>query len=263
MVGGALIVAVAAVVMAQDFGFQGFGTRMSRAFHVLPNARYDGRFTFVRLNYHTAPGGYWYGGLPSWSHGYPLAEQNLMKIMNEVSYLGANTDDINTVALDDPDLFHYPVAYIIEVGWWTLSDREAAGLRTYLAKGGFVIVDDFKMRGWGGVRGGGGWDTFEENMKRVLPNARFIEMSANDPIYHAFFEINDLSIIPQAYNAGKPIFRGLYEDNDPTKRLQMIVNYNTDISQFWEWSGTGLRPIDQTNEAYKLGVNYLIYGLMH
>jgi hypothetical protein len=41
------------------------------------------------------------------------------------------------------------------------------------------------------------------------------------------------------------------------------VNYNTDISQYWEWSGRGLRPFDETNEAYKLGVNYIIYGLTH
>jgi Domain of unknown function (DUF4159) len=61
----------------------------------------------------------------------------------------------------------------------------------------------------------------------------------------------------------RPTFRGVYEDNDPGKRLQIIINYNTDISQFWEWSGQGLRPIDQTNEAYKLGVNYLVYGLTH
>ena len=54
-----------------------------------------------------------------------------------------------------------------------------------------------------------------------------------------------------------------YEDNDPKKRLQMIINYNTDISQFWEWSGRGLRPVGDTNEAYKLGVNYIIYGLTH
>ena len=47
------------------------------------------------------------------------------------------------------------------------------------------------------------------------------------------------------------------------KRLQIIVNFNTDISQFWEWSGTGLRSISDTNESYKLGVNYLIYGLTH
>jgi Domain of unknown function (DUF4159) len=55
----------------------------------------------------------------------------------------------------------------------------------------------------------------------------------------------------------------MFEDNDPTKRLQIIVNFNTDISQFWEWSGTGLRSISDTNESYKLGVNYLIYGLTH
>ena len=100
-------------------------------------------------------------------------------------------------------------------------------------------------------------------MRRVLPTARFVDLDASHPIFHCFFEINSLEDFPQAYNAGNPIFRGLFEDNDRTKRLQMIVNYNTDISQFWEWSGTGLRPFDQTNEAYKLGVNYIIYGLTH
>ena len=65
----------------------------------------------------------------------------------------------------------------------------------------------------------------------------------------------------RSYNAGRPVFRGLFEDNDPSGRLLMIVNYNTDISQFWEWSSTGFRPIDETNEAYKLGVNYVMYGL--
>ena len=72
-----------------------------------------------------------------------------------------------------------------------------------------------------------------------------------------------LSFWVAAYDEGRPSFRGVFEDNDPDKRLQIIINYNTDVSQFWEWSGTGLRPIDQTNEAYKLGVNYLVYGLTH
>jgi Domain of unknown function (DUF4159) len=256
------VVAFAISSIAQDFGFRGEGRG---GFHVMPNAPYDGRFTFVRLNYQTAPGGYWYRGWPAWAHGYPLAEQNLMKIMNEISLIGARSQEINTVALDDPELFRYPVAYIIEVGWWTLTDTEALALRAYLQKGGFLIVDDFKVQGFGGGfgSGGGGWPVFEENMKRVLPGVRFYEMSATHPIYHTFFEIASLDIVPQAYNAGQPIFRGVYEDNDPTKRLMMIVNYNTDVSQFWEWSGTGLRPIDDTNEAYKLGVNYVIYGLTH
>jgi Domain of unknown function (DUF4159) len=253
-----ICVAVAAAALAQ----REFGDFQRGRLQVQPNIPYDGRFTFVRVSYETAPGGYWAGGRPSWSHGYPLAERNLMKIMNEVSYLGAHDEEINTVALDDPQLARYPIAYIIEVGWWTLTDREAAALRAYILKGGFVIVDDFKLPGWRGIEGGG-WEPFAENMKRVLPEARFVEMQATHPIFHAFFEINALDNFPQAYNSGQPIFRGIFEDNDPNKRLQVIVNYNTDISQYWEWSGRGFRPFDQTNEAYKLGVNYLIYGLTH
>ncbi|MQA31826.1 MAG: DUF4159 domain-containing protein [Luteitalea sp.] len=226
------------------------------------SAPYDGRFTFARVRYRPAPGGTWAGGRPSWVHGYPLAEQNLMRIMNEISLLDAHLDDINVVTLDDPELFTYPIAYIIEVGWWTLTDSEAAALRAYLLKGGFLIVDDFKVEGWRGLPGGG-WQPFEANVRRMFPGVRFFDMDPADPLFHSFFEITTLDDFPQAYTSGKAVFRGVYEDNDPRKRLMMIVNYNTDISQYWEWSGRGLRPFDDTNEAYKLGVNYLIYGLTH
>jgi hypothetical protein len=251
-----LLVCLALLALAQRRGFGG----RREPFHVLPNVRYDGRFTFVRVNYTTAPGGYWDRGLPAWAHGYPRAELNLMQIMNEISYLGAHVDVSNTLAFDDLELSRYPVAYIIELGWWTLTDREAAALRAYLQKGGFVIVDDFKVTG---DRGSGGWETFAANMKRVLPDARFVDMKVSHPIFHSFFEITSLDTIPQYYNIGRPIFRGLFEDNDPTKRLQMIVNYNTDVSQFWEYSASGFKPVDETNVAYKLGVNYVMYGLTH
>jgi hypothetical protein len=228
------------------------------------NIAYDGRFTFVRVRYTPAPGGFWAGGRPSWGHGYPLAEQNLLRILSEISLLDAHVDDINVVTLDDPELFRYPVAYIIEVGWWTMNEQEAAGLRAYLQKGGFLIVDDFKPDGWRGMPGGG-WRPFEANIKRLFPDARMFDMPASHPIFHSFFEIPPalLEEFPQAYNSGRPVFRGLFEDNDPKRRLMMIVNYNTDISQYWEWSGRGFRPFDDTNEAYKLGVNYLMYGLTH
>jgi hypothetical protein len=234
------------------------GSRMLRG--QPPNTPYDGRFTFVRINYDTAPGGFWYRGLPAWSHGYSVSEENLMKIMNEVSFLGANDEKFNTLALDDPEIFKYPLIYIIEVSWWKMTDKEGTALREYLQKGGFVIVDDFKAEG---DFGSSGWVRFAENMRRVIPEGRFVDMDTAHPIFHSFFEIKSLTNFPQAYNAGQPIFRGLYEDNDPNKRLQMIVNYNTDISQYWEWSGRGVRPFDETNEAYKLGVNYIIYGLTH
>ena len=261
----AVVLLLAVTVLAQGRRFRGWGgfeRRMGGTFSETPNIRYDGQFTFVRVKYTTAPGGYWYRGWPSWAHGYPIAERNLMRILNELSYVGAHVDEINVLALDDPELCKYPVAYIIEGGWWTMTDREGAALRAYMQKGGFVIFDDFKLPNWRGL-GGGGWETFAANMKRVLPDARFFDMELSHPIFHSFFEINSLADFPQAYNAGPPIFRGLFEDNDPKKRMMMIVNYNTDISQYWEWSGRGFRPIDDTNDAYKLGVNYIIYGLTH
>ena len=231
-------------------------------FDLPPNIPYDGRFTFVRLKFTTGSGGYYYNGLPAWAHGYPRAERNLMRILNGISNLAPHVDGSNVLALDDPELCRHPVAYMAEAGFWTMSDQEAAAFRAYLQKGGFVIVDDFKMLGWRGMNSGG-WEPFAANMKRVLPEARFLDMQPSHPVFHSFFEINTLDNFPQAYNAGRPIFRGVFEGNDPSRRLQMIVNYNTDISQFWEWSGRGLRPVDETNEAYKLGVNYLIYGLTH
>ncbi|MBZ5559345.1 MAG: DUF4159 domain-containing protein [Acidobacteriia bacterium] len=270
----ALVVCLTAALVAQrrgfGGGFRGFGGGPRGPFHQYPNIPYDGRFTFVRVKYQHAPGGNWYSGWPAWSHGYPLAESNLMKIMNEVSFLSPHTDEINTLDIDDPGITKYPIAYIIEVDWWMMTDHEAAALRDYMQKGGFVIIDDFKPQrfrggfgaGPGGYGYGTGWEVFEANMKRVMPTAKFVDLDLDHPIFHSFFEIKSLEI-PQAYVAGEAIFRGLYEDNDPKKRLQMIVNYNTDVSQFWEWSGLGLRPIDDTNEAYKLGVNYLMYGMTH
>jgi hypothetical protein len=228
------------------------------------NIPYDGRFTFARIRYAPAPGGYWAGGMPSWVHGYPLAEQNLLRIMKEISLLDLHVDDVNVVTLDDPELFRYPIAYIIEVGWWAPTPQEAANLRAYLAKGGFLIVDDFKPENWRGVPGGG-WQPFADAMRQVLPEARFFDLNPSDRIFHSFFEIPAtlLTDFPQAYNYGRPIFRGIYEDNDPSKRLMVMVNYNTDVSQYWEWSGRGFRPFDDTNEAYKLAVNYLMYAMTH
>ena len=256
LISGAALLLLTVAAEAQ-FRFYGRGREP-----IIHNIPYDGRFTFVRVKYETAPGGYWAGGRPSWVHGYPLAERNLMKIMNEVSYLHAYDDDINVLSLDDPELFKYPIAYIIEVGWWTLTDPEAVALRAFLTKGGFLIVDDFKMKGWRGLDSGG-WEPFETNVKRVLPGAQIVDIDVSHPIFHSFFEINSLTNFPQAYNSGQPIFRGVFENNDPTRRLMIMVNYNTDISQYWEWSGRGFRPFDETNEAYKLGVNYLIYGMTH
>jgi len=120
------------------------------AFH--GNAPYDGRFTFARIKYrgyaHFTDEG------PGWSHDYPRSDVHLMKIMREVTALRpfVQRGEIvggNIFALDDPELMKYPVAYFSEPGGWQPNDKEVAGFRNYLLKGGFVIFDDFgEMRGF-------------------------------------------------------------------------------------------------------------------
>src|SRR5262245_55777284 len=121
-----------------------------------------------------------------------------MNFMNEGSFLAAHDQDTTTLTLVDPQLPTYASAYISKSGWWTVNDREAACLRSYLQKGGFLFVDDFKPPGWRGVYGGG-WEPFATTMRRVLPNVQFFDMNPRDPVFHDFFEIEDIDHFPQAY----------------------------------------------------------------
>ncbi|HEV3140761.1 MAG TPA: DUF4159 domain-containing protein [Vicinamibacterales bacterium] len=251
----ALLVAGAGVsALAQrggGFGGGGYGRRGGAP--IEPNATYDGRFAFVRLRY--GPPIAFQSQRVQWSHDYPAGERHFMKIMNEVSYLNPHMDESNIMALDDPDLFRYPVAYMCEPGFWYMTDEEAASFRSYLLKGGFVIFDDFAERR-------GGWNHFAEQMARVLPEYRWFDLDLSQSVYHVFFEVKTLDV-PQYYDIGSAVFRGIFEDNDPKKRLIAVANFNTDISEYWEFSDTGFKPIDESNEAYKLGVNYVMYGLTH
>jgi hypothetical protein len=225
-----------------------------------PAPPFDGRFTIARLKFTTGPGGYYFRGLPAWAHGYigggegRRAERNLAKILNGVTNMNPHIDGTRVVDVGDPDLFMYPIVYACEPGYMRLSDVEAKTLGDYLRKGGFIIFDDF--------RGAADWEHFQSTMSRVLPGEQLSQLNLSHPIFHAFFDIPTLDFV-QYYDRGKAEFYGMYENNDATKRLQVIANYNNDVSEYWEYSDNGFTPIDLSNEAYKLGVNYVIYAMTH
>lgn len=222
------------------------------------NAPYDGRFHFARIRYEPTRGrgrGFRFGGRePMWAHDYPRGERNFMKIIGETTLVDALVDGSNVVTLDDPRLFLYPVAYIIEVGAWDPTDEEAAALGEYLRKGGFLIVDDF--------RGGYALRNFAYHIDRALPGAQLVQLDGTHEIFDAFFRVDPREVIPP-YGATVPTWYGIFEDNDRDGRMLAIVNYDNDLSEYWEYSDYGYYPIDLSNEAYKLGVNYIVYALTH
>ena len=252
----ALIVCLAAATaFAQRFG-EGRNRRPQLDVQVQGNTPYDGRFVFVRLRYNGGfGGGFGRGRGPLWAHDYPDGEVHFTKILEELSFLRVRTDGSNILSLDDPELFNYPVAYMAEPGGWQPSETEAASFRSYLLKGGFAIFDDFR---------GYDWQNLQNQMLVVLPDARWVELTGVEPVFHSFFEIDrPQDLIPPYNQELTPSYWGLYENNDPTKRLIVIANVNNDLSEYWEYSGTGYYVVDLSNEAYKFGVNYVMYSLTH
>ena len=137
------------------------------------NFPYNGRFTFVRVKFEPTwygPGPYMWGLDLKWNHDYPVAERNLMMILDQFTTLNPNLGGGNIYGLDEDELFKYPWAYLCEVGFWNPTEEEVENLRTYLFKGGFLVVDDFVQDPRTGVEWQ--WDNFREQMTKLLPGLR-------------------------------------------------------------------------------------------
>lgn len=206
------------------------------------------RFTFARVQFNSA----FRGRMPGWAHDYPRAERNLLKILEEVTGIETEPVAYEVVRLDDPRIMNYPFLYFSEPGEWQITPEEAENFREYLLRGGFAMFDDFD--------GPRDWAVFSHCMKQVFPERSLVELQVGHPIFHCLFDIETLDMIPPYNVRGIPRFYGLMDD---TGRLQVIVNFNNDIGDFWEWSDQAFYPVDLSNEAYKFGVNYIIYALTH
>jgi Domain of unknown function (DUF4159) len=255
----AVIVGTGILVAAQALGTARGAPAGEDASAQVENVPYDGRFTFARLRYDMGSRslrGFGRGGgmQPPWAHDFPRAERNFMRIISETTLIEPYMDGGNIFDMDDPELMKYPLAYLSEPGFWSPSEDEVLGLRNFLLKGGFMIADDFRGQDW--------WN-FEAQMQRVIPGSQFEELDETHDIFDSFFRIESLSTLASPTFGTTPVYLGLHEDNDPQKRLMVIANYNNDIGEYWEFSDIGWYPIDLSNEAYKLGINYLIYAMTH
>ena len=218
------------------------------------NTPYDALYHFVRIQWSTPRGFTRRRGGGMWAHDWPRADRNFMKIIDETTYIRVPEGGTNVLSLADPEFFRFPITYIVEPGFWNPSDEEVANLGEYLLKGGFLIVDDF--------RGRRDLDNLEFQLSRALPDHRMVQIDETSEIFDSFFRIVPEQVIPP-YGGQIPLWYALYEDNDPSKRLMVIINANNDIAEYWEFSDYGYYPIDLANEAYKLGVNYVVYALTH
>ena len=214
--------------------------------YVEPNRPYDGRFIFARIRYAEVRSN-------GWQYDYPCTEINFGTILSEITTIKPYKDGGNVFDFDDPELFRFPVAYVSEPGYWYPSPAESEGLRNFVAKGGFVMFDDFHYAQE--------WMVFERGLRTALPDAKIYPLDRSHPIFDSFYKVDPFSMTYPGNPSLPSEFYGIFEDNDPKKRLMIMINYNIDIGNYIEHSGRNWYPVNLSNEAYKFAVNYIVYAM--
>jgi len=238
-----------------------------------PNVPYDGRAVLARIRFPVVaepaecldPDGLGDGG---WSHDYPMSVQGMMKAATEVTSLEAPVDSFTTIEVTRPEFMKYPMAMATETGCWSPSDAETKALRTYMEKGGFLLLDDLTFGDGSAEHLELAIARVEVWMKRVFPMGQLVEIPRNDPVFRSFFAVGpeDVPGFGSTADQGASLW-GVYEDNDPSKRLLTVATFRGILGHHWRWvegGGSGLgEGGSASGKAYRLGLNILVYGLSH
>ena len=168
--------------------------------------------------------------------------------------------------LTDPQLREYPLIYALEVGAMQLEEPEAEALREYLLSGGFLFIDDF----WGT------WalENLLDQMQRVFPGRKIEDIPLTHQIFSVVYDIEEIQQVPNFRNGiafessgitheddgVQAYVQGIYDDND---RLMVLINWNTDLGDAWEWADHPQYPAYFSTYAVKLGINIVVYAMTH
>ena len=224
----------------------------------------DSEFVYARIRYHITPEGWRMREVP-WHHDYPYGDETFPTVLGEVSNIKTGPTSYKVVDIDSPELFRYPFAYLCEPGYIDLSPKDALNLREYLDRGGFLFVDDFRTSEFSRQTGGGPEDDighFRRELKKMYPERDFVRLDLSDPIFRMFYTIKSLDMMaPYIFPGQGPVeFLGL---RDAHGNLQMILNNNNDVSEYFEWINQGRMSMHEAATAFHFGINYAMYAFTH
>ena len=235
-----------------------------------PDWKVPGELVIGRLMYPSAGrgffgGGDWRQGGTGWTDDYPRGDRTLVKMIRRFTRVNVRAVE-QPVNLDDgDDVDYWPFIIVGLAQSWNLSDSEAANLREYLLRGGFLFCDSFF--------GSGNWAAFEEGLRRIFPDRPIIDMKDDHPIFHTLFDLPRMTSVqipnmnslmaggPGWLSDGRvPRWRGIEDDNG---RLMILIAFNNDIADAWQWADDQRYPASEANLALRLGANVVVYAMTH
>jgi Domain of unknown function (DUF4159) len=210
------------------------------------------------------------GGDLNWTIDYPRSDRHLLQGVRRLTRIDTRSVE-QVVDLDGTDeVYNWPMLYAVEVGHWALPDDQAAQLREFLLRGGFLMVDDFHgSEQWQGLNE---WDVFVESMTKVFPDRPIEDLPDDDKIFHTIYDLSDRFQVPgwqfmrsgltyEKGPTGRPEhWRAIRDDKG---RVMVAICHNMDLGDAWEWSDDPRYPEKWASLAYRIAMNYFTYDLTH
>ena len=266
----AAIVCAAAALSAAPLGQRG-GFRMSRTTleRWATAEDFDGSFQFCRLAFRNASNGDGAG----WGVDYPRADQNLSIRLSELTRTPVSMDESGDpkpllFQATSPELSHCPFVMMTEPGGAYFDDQEAAALRTYLLKGGFLWADDF----WGEYA----WQFWESQLRKVLPAGEYpiYDVPLTHPVFNQVMKVPSIPQIPcicfwdganatseRGADSAVPHVRAI---NDDRGRIMVLMTHNTDFGDAYERESDNHAYFERFSiPGYAFGINVILYALSH
>ena len=269
------------VVAFQDGGYfnQGQAPYLPRGYsydYYPSNSKEPSEFYWSRLQYtsrmdlYGGYSGYGYGG--SWERDYPKADRQFLMALKRLTRIEArpteqvvdldHDDDLNPSPFPGKGIDNYPWVYAVQVANWTFTDAEAKRLHDYLLKGGFLMVDDF--------HGTADWDRFMTGMRMVFPDRPIEDLNDNDEIFDVLYDIGQRFQVPgeQYVWSGRtyekdgyvPKWRAIRDDKG---RIMVAICHNMHLGDAWEWADDPRYPERFASMAFRVGLDYIMYGMTH
>jgi hypothetical protein len=205
-----------------------------------------------------------YRSSQNWTIDYPRSDRHLLAGVRRLTRIDTRSVE-QVVELDgEDDVYNWPMAYAVEVGHWDLPDNQAAQLRDFIQRGGFLMVDDFHSTYE--------WAVFLESITKVFPDREIIDIPNDDPIFHTLYDLDQRFQVPGAQylrsgrtyekdENGRPEhWRAIRDDQG---RIMVAICHNMDLGDAWEWSDDPRYDEKFASLAYRIGMNYFVYDLTH
>ena len=208
-------------------------------------------------------GGNWLNGGTNWTVDYPRGDRTFALAIRRLTRIDVRSVEQPVNPDDADEIYHWPYLHVGMPTNWNLSDAQAAKIREYLLRGGFMLCDSFF-----GTRE---WEGFMAGMKKIFPDRVVVDLPLEEAIFHTAYDVqeryqvaNYRSMVGRGvtYRAdGKePHWRGVRDDNG---RVVVAITFNNDLGDSWQLADNPEYPQKFSYLGIRLGVDFVIYTVTH